>query len=108
MPLGRARSVATTRTFPSEVDETDRARLLGRDGLIEVDVGAAVRGDDEVVGRHGNIAEVECGHDIPALVDVVNRRVEEGGDHERPVRQPAQPGRVRYLCLHGEVAGFAG
>ena len=108
MPFGRASSVATTRTLPSWVDETDCARLLGRDRLVEVDVRAAIGGDDEIVGAHGNVPEVEGGDDIPVLVDVVDLRLEKGGDHQCSVGQPAQSRRVWYLGLDDEVTRLAG
>src|SRR5882757_2879287 len=40
-------------------------------------------------------------------VDVVDLRLEEGGHHERPVGQPAEPGGVLELDFHGDVTGLA-
>jgi len=66
-----------------------------------------VRGDEQVVGRPGEVAEVVRRCQLPLCVDVVDLCLEEGGHHERPVGQPAQPGGVLDLGLHGDVTGFA-
>jgi hypothetical protein len=66
-----------------------------------------VRGDKQVVGRPGEVAEVERRCHLPLWVDVVDLWLEEGRHHERPVGQPAQPRGVLDLGLHGDVTGFA-
>ena len=66
-----------------------------------------VRGDEQVVSRPGEVAEVVRRCHLPLCVDVVDLWLEEGGHHECPVGQPAQPGGVLDLGLHGDVTGFA-
>ena len=95
MQFGTSSPLATMRTAPSSVDETDVSRQPGIVDLIHVDVGTPVGGDEQVVRGPGEVAEVECRHHVALCVDVMDVCVHEAGHHQRPIGKPAEPRRVR-------------
>ena len=73
------------------VGEADRAFHRRRARLVEVDVTMTVRGDEQVVGRPGEVAEVVRRCHLPVCVDVVDLGLEEADTTSVPSGNQPSP-----------------